>query len=1071
MVDIVGIGVSGLTAYQKSLATVGNNIANLQTEGYVRQRSIIESAGQDSVSKISLGAGVRFAGIERVYDRFAEENLQRATSDLSAQESLLKELQTLQDTIGSSEAGLHGAFEEFFGAVRGLEVAPASVGARAGFLAAADGVALRFRNLGSAVEGFDEASRSAIDDSINKTNSLLQQLAAINKQLSNRGSASEQPMQLLDKRDAILGDLAEQVGVTVSLSDNGAVTVYAGESASGAALVEGAAARTISVSFDELDPGRVQFVLDAQSRPTVLPPIRSGIAGGLVSYRSQALGTVVDRLDALALAFGNAVNALHKQGLDSQGRAGGDLFYVGPAFNVQSGANAGTARLGVEIVDASKVAARGYDAKYDEARSLWVVTDIQSNATASGSTAVELGGLRFTFNGAAAPGDSFRIRPSQRPAMTFSTLIREPEEIVTGMRLSIAGALGNLSGISADVSLTGSRDAAAFRSLSEVLPQGSAAGVAATSFSRSTKPIAVIEAGLRNVVLRSESPSSEVAIFTRDGRQIAGPKTSASVVSAANGFFVGAQYSDSYLNKSGAEAYLDQGFVYGARAVAGGQVDSDGKPVLTPAQLLTGRIDVNAFSQINSGALRINGVAVTTKIPRDGQPNTVAEYAAAINTVKTTTGVQAIVKSEVRAAVPVTNDPFSVSINGRSFSSATVSGLLAAINADAALPTIEARLESAATSGVDGRALKSEIVIVDTAGSDITLGSNNLGLTPSAYGAQLEFKAYQQVAIANTAVPLSASLILNGVAIERTAAAGETAAQRASGLAAKINAAAIGVQADVVGSELVLRNIDSQVGRPFTVGANNVGFTSDEYFNDSPITIDFDPLVAGASSASLRQLGIQPGFVMGSAVAEDLLVFGVDSAGEAAAISLTGSYEKGTPPIALSSDRRQYVLSFAEANSYTISDSATGTAVASGVFDLAERKISYGTWQVTLGGIPANGDAFTVSPNADPRGDNRMAAAIARLQDNKQLLGNDQTVQQEYENIVDRVGALAVQAEIGRDATRVVKDYAREARERVSGVNLDEELADLLRYQQAYQANAQVIQAASRIFDALLQRL
>jgi flagellar hook-associated protein FlgK len=244
MVDIVGIGVSGLTAYQKSLATVGNNIANLQTEGYVRQRSIIESAGQDSVSRISLGAGVRFAGIERVYDRFAEENLQRATSDLSAQESLLKELQALQDTIGSSEAGLHGAFEEFFGAVRGLEVAPASVGARAGFLAAADGVALRFRNLGSAVEGFDEASRSAIDDSINKTNSLLQQLAAINKQLSNRGSASEQPMQLLDKRDAILGDLAEQIGVTVSLSDNGAVTIYAGESASGAALVE--ASREVS---------------------------------------------------------------------------------------------------------------------------------------------------------------------------------------------------------------------------------------------------------------------------------------------------------------------------------------------------------------------------------------------------------------------------------------------------------------------------------------------------------------------------------------------------------------------------------------------------------------------------------------------------------------------------------------------------------------------------------------------------------------------------------------------------------------------------------------------------------
>jgi flagellar hook-associated protein 1 FlgK len=50
-------------------------------------------------------------------------------------------------------------------------------------------------------------------------------------------------------------------------------------------------------------------------------------------------------------------------------------------------------------------------------------------------------------------------------------------------------------------------------------------------------------------------------------------------------------------------------------------------------------------------------------------------------------------------------------------------------------------------------------------------------------------------------------------------------------------------------------------------------------------------------------------------------------------------------------------------------------------------------------------------------------------------------------------------------------DHATQARDRVSGVNLDEELADLLRFQQAYQANAQVIQAASKLFDSLMQRL
>jgi len=63
------------------------------------------------------------------------------------------------------------------------------------------------------------------------------------------------------------------------------------------------------------------------------------------------------------------------------------------------------------------------------------------------------------------------------------------------------------------------------------------------------------------------------------------------------------------------------------------------------------------------------------------------------------------------------------------------------------------------------------------------------------------------------------------------------------------------------------------------------------------------------------------------------------------------------------------------------------------------------------------------------------------------------------------------QADISQQAQKVVLTHATQARDSVSGVNLDEELADLLRYQQAYQANAQVIQTASKLFDSLLQRL
>ena len=124
-----------------------------------------------------------------------------------------------------------------------------------------------------------------------------------------------------------------------------------------------------------------------------------------------------------------------------------------------------------------------------------------------------------------------------------------------------------------------------------------------------------------------------------------------------------------------------------------------------------------------------------------------------------------------------------------------------------------------------------------------------------------------------------------------------------------------------------------------------------------------------------------------------------------------------------------------------------------------------------FGGIPAGGDRFIIKPTVDALGDNRTASLIAQIQSRRDLLPSRQTLQEEYEGLVNRIGSLTVQAEIGRNAQKVVYDHAQQSRDRVSGVNLDEELSDLLRFQQAYQANAQVIQTANRIFDSLLQRL
>jgi flagellar hook-associated protein 1 FlgK len=341
------------------------------------------------------------------------------------------------------------------------------------------------------------------------------------------------------------------------------------------------------------------------------------------------------------------------------------------------------------------------------------------------------------------------------------------------------------------------------------------------------------------------------------------------------------------------------------------------------------------------------------------------------------------------------------------------------------------------------------------------------------------FKSYQEIRFDTGAVDDNSFIYLNnqfdssfgdhGITVDPVGSrpAGESAAQN---LVRKINDAQLGVTASIDGTKIVLTNSAGQAGMPFTIGRNSLGLEEKTHFNDADLSIDFDPTVT--TTQSLKNLGLRPGFVMREALGEDLLVFGVDaSSGRASSVSISGSYSAGSPPAALATDTREYEIVFDATNGYEVIDSATETVVSAGVFDLTNRTISYGVWKTTFGGIPAGGDRFIIKPTVDALGDNRTASLIAQIQSRRDLLPSKQTLQEEYEGLVNRIGSLTVQAEIGQNAQKVVYDHAQQSRDRVSGVNLDEELSDLLRFQQAYQANAQVIQTANRIFDSLLQRL
>ncbi len=143
--------------------------------------------------------------------------------------------------------------------------------------------------------------------------------------------------------------------------------------------------------------------------------------------------------------------------------------------------------------------------------------------------------------------------------------------------------------------------------------------------------------------------------------------------------------------------------------------------------------------------------------------------------------------------------------------------------------------------------------------------------------------------------------------------------------------------------------------------------------------------------------------------------------------------------------------------------------IAAGPFAYtAGTPINFAGMSVTITGTPANGDSFTIVNNTSGVSDNRNATLLGALQTANTMEGGTTTYQSAYSTLVAQVGNKAREVEITGKAQQSLLDQAEATRSQLSGVNLDEEAANLLRYQQAYQAAARVISIAGTLFDEIL---
>jgi flagellar hook-associated protein FlgK len=397
---------------------------------------------------------------------------------------------------------------------------------------------------------------------------------------------------------------------------------------------------------------------------------------------------------------------------------------------------------------------------------------------------------------------------------------------------------------------------------------------------------------------------------------------------------------------------------------------------------------------------------------------------------------------------------------------------------------------------------ESGLALTNTAGNEgdnITLGVSGsdtvtaLGLTAGTYAGTYSIAAAGEEKVSNTFA--SATEVLNagsaftltvtraGVASTVSVNAGSDTPQ---GIVDAINAASgsTSVSATLVsdsgGQRISLHNT-SGVTSDFTVSSDITGYTQVDSQGNTVVDTDlgFEDLnnrnlglnkpteigltiSSSGTPADLGRLGFATEVIIDGPAADDYAVF------------LTGT---GSVDTALRADKASgqaasqypadsFVINFSSASVYTITDTATSTVVATRNYTAGD-SISYQGIQVNFDDIPSSGDSYTIEPNADGVGNNENMLDLIQL--SKEPLISGQTFTAAYRDLVAGTGSRAHLAELSRDAMTVVYDQAEASREAAVGVNLDEEAADLIRFQQAYQAAAQVIQVSQRMFDTLIQ--
>ena len=446
-IGLLSSALSGLTAFQRSLDTTSNNIANVNTEGYSRQRVELASRPEQYTSAGYMGVGVDTPNITRSYDQFLTGQVRASTAAFSEVDSYHALSSEIDNLLADESTGLSASMKSFFNAVNDLSNDPSSIPIRKILLAETDATASHFNTIANRLGEIEQQVNTNLQNGVDDLNNYAKGLAKLNLQIVDsigRTTGKQLPNEMLDQRDELLRKVAEQIDISVLEQADGSVSVFIGQ---GQALVMGGNATSLAIKGNLTAAGTLEIEANGVN---ITEQISGGALNGNLRFRDEVLYPAQRQLGLLATGIATEFNTIHQQGFDLNGDQGLALFDLGvPEVQVLSHVQDQTliAQATFQAPTSSAALASAY--RIDVTSGGFTLTNLDNTTNPSNyasladlQAATPSLGFNIDFlGGSLSIGDRFEISPSIHAAMTLqrNSLVNSPRQIAAGQSAGLSG--------------------------------------------------------------------------------------------------------------------------------------------------------------------------------------------------------------------------------------------------------------------------------------------------------------------------------------------------------------------------------------------------------------------------------------------------------------------------------------------------------------------------------------------------------------------------------------------------------------------------------------------------------